>query len=274
MRRLRRARAADGGGLHAVHTAAVRVTCRGHYADDEIDAWAARLAPASHADDVARRDVIVCEDDGRLVGFAVLDPDLGELRACYVHPAAGRSGVGAALLAALECTARLRGLAALHLDASLNAVAFYARAGWRAEGPTTRTIAPGRDIACVAMTKALAPLRVVVRDETAADADAIRALHAARAAASPSLVATIDGRVAGHVAFAAITAAGRATRELIALAVTPELRECGLGSRLVEEGLARCREAGAAAVVARGCCDFLARFGFDPADDGMVAALG
>jgi putative acetyltransferase len=277
MHRMRRAERADAAAMHAVHAAAVRTGCRGHYRDEDVEAWATRATAAGWDDDVARRDVAVAEDGRRVLGFGVLDPDLAELRALYVHPDAARLGVGAALLATLECVARLRGLRALRLDATLNAVSFYARAGWHAEGPSTRTIAPARDVACVAMTRSLGPLRVVLREEAAADAGSVRALHDAGGGA-PSVVATIDARVVGHVAFRPAAAPGPPGAVLVlgALAVVPELRACGIGSRLVEEGLARCRESGAHAVVAPRS-EFLLRFGFAAGatheDGAMVATL-
>src|SRR5689334_10139081 len=99
MRRMRRAKPEDDAALRAVHAAAVRSACRGHYADDEVEAWAARAVAAGWEDDVARRDVVVAEEGTRVVGFGVLDPDLAELRALYVRPDAARGGTGAALLA-------------------------------------------------------------------------------------------------------------------------------------------------------------------------------
>ncbi len=283
MLRIRRARPDDGPGIHDAHAAAILGTCRSHYAAEEVAVWAARLTPASYAEDVVQRDVFVAEDGARIVGFGVLDANDRSVRAVYVHPDAGRRGVGRALLGVLETTARLRSPGRVHLDSSLNAVPFYLAAGWSREGATTHALAPGRDIACVVMTKALAALAVVVRQETPADADAIRAVNEAAfgrdgesllvdrlrgvGALALSLVAVLDGAVAGHLALSPVTIDGArgAPLGLGPMAVLPAYQCSGIGSRLVEEGLARARERGHDAVVVLGHRDFYPRFGFVPA---------
>jgi putative acetyltransferase len=84
---------------------------------------------------------------------------------------------------------------------------------------------------------------------------------------SLSLVATLDERVVGHVAFSPVGVAG-ATTAIVGLgpvAVRPELQRCAVGARLIEEGLARTRERGAGASVVLGAPGYYARFGFAPA---------
>jgi putative acetyltransferase len=280
MVRIRRARVADRPGILVAHTGAIRVTCRTHYAADEIEAWAGRLTAASYDDPIARRDVLVAEADGRVLGFGELDVEAAEVRAVYVHPDAGRRGVGRLLLSALETIARLRGIAELHLDASLNAIDFYASAGWRRIGDGRRTFPGGRDIACVLMSKALQAVRVALRPETAADAEAIDAVvraafeRAGEAAIVErlrrdgalvlSLVACVDGVVVGHVALSPVVIAGAAGRALGLgpLAVVPALQRCAIGARLVEEALASARASGAGAVVVLGDPAYYTRFGF------------
>jgi len=126
---------------------------------------------------------------------------------------------------------------------------------------------------------------VVIRDETAADARAItevtvaafrtlaisqhteqfviEALRAAQALAL-SLVAEVDGRVAGHVAFSPVTMSDGTTQwyGLGPVSVLPQHQRQGIGEALIREGLARLR-----ARQARGCClvgypDYYRRFGF------------
>jgi len=280
---VRRARAEDGHGIHVAHTAAIRETCRTHYEPAEIEVWAARTTPRNYDDDMAARDVVVGELDGRIVGFGVLDVHDAEVRAVYVHPAAGRRGVGRRLLDALEALARLRGLSRVCLDSSLNAVPFYAAAGWRREHDTTHTIAEGLAIPCVHMTKRLTALALVVREESPDDAAGVAAVVRAAFARDDeallverlrqagalafSLVAILDGAVVGHVAFSTVDVDGAAGRVLglAPLAVTPLYQGCGIGARLVEEGLARARERGVAAAVVLGHGGYYRRFGFDAA---------
>jgi putative acetyltransferase len=283
MPRVRRARAGDGPGILTAHTAAIRVTCRSHYDDDQIEAWAGRLSATSYDDDLAGRETLVAEEHGRVLGFGVLDVAAAEVRAVYVDPDAGRRGVGRRLLDALETIARLRGLREARLDASLNAVEFYANAGWRRTGDGRRTFPGGRDIPCVTMTKTLPALRLDVRDETAADVAAIDAVERAAfergdeaalvtqlrrdGALVLSLVACLDGVVVGHAALSPVVIDGAIvpTVGLGPLAVDPPLQRCAIGARLVEEALARARAHGVGAVVVLGHPDYYPRFGFVPA---------
>ena len=125
----------------------------------------------------------------------------------------------------------------------------------------------------------------VIRDETPADGVAIHDLTVAafrtleisshteqfivaalRAAGALtlSLVAVVDGRVVGHIAFSPVTLAdGRGGwYGLGPVSVLPALQRQGIGSALITEGLARLKALGA-----RGCClvghpGYYPRFGF------------
>ncbi len=79
-----------------------------------------------------------------------------ELRAVYVHPSAGRRGVGARILQKLEKLTTERGVEHLALDASLNAEAFYTRHGYEAGERTTHEFHSGASVSCIKMTKQLA----------------------------------------------------------------------------------------------------------------------
>lgn len=125
----------------------------------------------------------------------------------------------------------------------------------------------------------------LLRHEAPADIDAIRALteeafrsapHAdgtehlivdrlrAAGALALSLVAEIDGAVAGHVAFSPVTVSdGRAGwYGLGPIAVSPAHRGRGIGSALVRAGLAHLRARGAAGCVLLGDPAWYGRFGF------------
>jgi len=127
--------------------------------------------------------------------------------------------------------------------------------------------------------------KVVIRNETGADASSITevtvaafktleishhteqfivaALRAAGALAV-SLVAELDGRVVGHIAFSPVTLSD-GTRDWYGLgpvSVLPEFQRQGIGQALVKEGLSRLKT-----MQARGCClvghpDYYRQFGF------------
>jgi len=91
----------------------------------------------------------------------------------------------------------------------------------------------------------------------------VETLRAANAL-SVSLVAEIDGRVLGHIAFSPLTISD-GTQNWFGLgpvSVLPELQRQGIGKALIQEGLSRLKEMNAS-----GCClvghpDYYRKFGF------------
>jgi len=155
--RIRRAVPADAAAIWAIHTRAIREVASAHYDPGTVDAWSGRTSPASFAASIATHVLVVAEDDdGRLAGFAELDPHAGIVRACYVDPDFVRQGVGRALMGAIEDAARAHGRSALLLDASLNAAAFYESLGWRAEARARHALGGGESFECLVMTKKIA----------------------------------------------------------------------------------------------------------------------
>ncbi len=84
-----------------------------------------------------------------------------------------------------------------------------------------------------------------------------------------SLVAERRGEIAGHIAFSPVRVEpgtrGLRGAGLGPMAVVPDLLNQGIGSLLVREGLARCRELGVDYVVVLGHPHYYPRFGFAPA---------
>ncbi len=126
---------------------------------------------------------------------------------------------------------------------------------------------------------------IVIRDETAADVDAITevtlaafmtleisnhteqfiitALRAANAL-TVSIVAELDGRVIGHIAFSPVTLSDGTPNwyGLGPVSVLPAFQRQGIGKALIREGLSRLK-----AMKARGCClvghpDYYGKLGF------------
>jgi putative acetyltransferase len=101
-----------------------------------------------------------------------------------------------------------------------------------------------------------------------AEANAIDALRD-RGAATLSLVAVIDDRVVGHLFFTPIeiVAPDRSWPGLglAPLAVLPEYQRRGIGSALMEAGLAECRRLGCKLIIVLGHRTYYPRFGFERA---------
>ena len=87
----------------------------------------------------------------------MLNQSSAEVEAVYVSPLAGRRGIGLELLRKLEERANTLGLKILRLNASLNAVQFYEKAGFVAQERSKYRLLTGVEIACVPMVKMLSP---------------------------------------------------------------------------------------------------------------------
>lgn len=80
-----------------------------------------------------------------------------------------------------------------------------------------------------------------------------------------SLVAKIDGALVGHVALSPVFSEANQNHLgyiLAPLAVSPDYQNCGVGSKLVECGIARISKKGRQAVFVYGDPDYYGRFGF------------
>lgn len=99
----------------------------------------------------------------------------------------------------------------------------------------------------------------IIRDLRAADALAV------------SLVAQIDGKVAGHIAFSPITVTdgSRAWYGMGPVSVLPAFQRRGIGKALVIEGLNRLKSMGANGCALVGDPGFYGRFGFSN-DPGLI----
>lgn len=123
-----------------------------------------------------------------------------------------------------------------------------------------------------------------IRDETAADHAAVRALnlaafdgageadlvHRLRRRASPlvSLVAERRGDIVGHILFSPVELDGHPglrAMGLAPMAVHPDWQRRGIGKELVRNGIGWCASLGFEAVFVLGHPEYYPRFGFRPA---------
>ena len=103
--------------------------------------------------------------------------------------------------------------------------------------------------------------------ETSAEADLVEALRG-KLDNLISLVADVDGKVAGHILFSPVSVMGHPDLKAMGLgpvAVAPDHQRNGIGSALVREGLKRCKSLGYQVVVVVGHANYYPRFGFVPA---------
>ncbi|MBL8102071.1 MAG: N-acetyltransferase [Anaerolineales bacterium] len=83
-------------------------------------------------------------------------------------------------------------------------------------------------------------------------------------ALSLSLIAEVNGKIVGHVAFSQVTINGKnlSWYGLGPISVLPELQKQGIGSKLINEGLSAIRTIGAQGCVLEGSPVYYQRFGF------------
>ncbi|MDZ8079330.1 MAG: GNAT family N-acetyltransferase [Nostoc sp. DcaGUA01] len=150
----------DAESVLKVHRAAIHGTASLCYPKEIIQDWASPITPSkikAFADNtvIGEETRIVAEINGQIVGFGAIVVSNSELRAVYVSPSFGRSGVGTAILQELEHLARERGLSELHLNASLNAEPFYQVNGYINQGFEEHILRSGRKMPSVRMRKKL-----------------------------------------------------------------------------------------------------------------------
>jgi N-acetylglutamate synthase-like GNAT family acetyltransferase len=139
----------------SVHVDAVTGIRTELYTTEEIQAWATPKKPESYEESIRSKEFFVAEENRVIVGFGILNQSTTEVEAVYVSPKAGRRGIGLSLLQKLEERARALGLKELRLNASLNAVPFYKRAGYVGQAESKYRLSTGLEIACVPMLKAI-----------------------------------------------------------------------------------------------------------------------
>jgi N-acetylglutamate synthase-like GNAT family acetyltransferase len=129
--RVRRARFEDVPDLLRLIEGAIDRGCRGHYSAVQRRAVFLGYAQSLFFDVMLPFDTVVAEAAGLIVGTAQMDLREGRLRALFVDGGAQGRGYGLRLLRWAVDLARARGLARLHGAMSLNAVPFYAAAGFQ-----------------------------------------------------------------------------------------------------------------------------------------------
>jgi putative acetyltransferase len=108
--------------------------------------------------------------------------------------------------------------------------------------------------------------RAFGQDQEANIVDALRA----NGAALPSLVAAADDQVVGHIISSPLSIGGVSGAALGPMAVLPECQRQGIGSKLVETGNRKLKDAGLPFILVVGHADYYPRFGFKPARDHGV----
>ena len=105
--------------------------------------------------------------------------------------------------------------------------------------------------------------RAFGQDQEGNIVDALRS----NGAALLSLVATVDKKIVGHIMYSPITVGDVTGAALGPMAVVPEHQGQGIGSKLVEAGNQKLKDAGYPFIIVLGHTNYYPRFGFTPARD-------
>lgn len=145
---IRTAAVDDAQGIAIVHVASWQTAYRGLMPNEVLDALSVEQRADGWRQIISDADApgrtIVADRDGQIVGWASFGPgrdegahERGELWGLYAHPSAFSSGVGHALLSAVEVALRADGYTSAYLwvlDGNDRAARFYERHGWTEDG--------------------------------------------------------------------------------------------------------------------------------------------
>jgi N-acetylglutamate synthase-like GNAT family acetyltransferase len=131
---------ADAPAAVSVLRESITLLCKADHQGDAgtLEQWLRNKTPEHFRSWCADADtrLVVSELAGAIAGVAALHRS-GEIRLCYVSPNCARSGVGLALIGALEDHARAWNIKCLSLHSSLTARHFYERCGYVSAGDST-----------------------------------------------------------------------------------------------------------------------------------------
>lgn len=133
---------ADTMALRDLYAQSIEELTADDYTEDQRLAWIAKAEDAeAFADRLEATLTLLVQVDGEYLGFASLK-DNTVLDMLYVHPYAAGTGVGTALVDALERLAKARGSKEIVVDASDTAQPFFADRGYM---PGQRNLLPIED---------------------------------------------------------------------------------------------------------------------------------
>lgn len=157
---IRAAEPSDAEAIIHVHHAAVHQTAFGFYPVEILEVWSAspgerRYEWMRNLISKGEETVVVGQVESCVLGFGIFFREMEELRALYVHPDAGRRGIGKQILLVLETQAAAYGISRIQLNASLNAEPFYRANGYASLSPGKFRLSAGVEMDCVKMEKRL-----------------------------------------------------------------------------------------------------------------------
>jgi len=126
---LRPARQGDGQALFDLTWVSAKGLANNHYSAEVIANWMGDRTPAYYEDLITNGRMVVADQGGVIVGFVDAEP--GEVTRLFVLPTVSGSGLGTRLLQVGIEQARRGHEGPIRLEATLNAVGFYEKHGFK-----------------------------------------------------------------------------------------------------------------------------------------------
>lgn len=146
----------DGRGLLSVHTRAIEIVSVKDYGPDVARSWAHGLTPEGYARSMAGGERFeVAVNDGAIIGFCGIKP--GVICGLFVDPDHMRRGVATQLLSHALNWMSAQQCERVEIEATLTAIPFYQRHGFRALARKNKPTRGGLDMALVDMDRPLRP---------------------------------------------------------------------------------------------------------------------
>jgi putative acetyltransferase len=137
----------DHADVRHLHARAMRSQSGDALSDAEVAAFLALVGSPAYSDGLLAEEVFGAFVDGQLVGTAAwhVNGDDGEsarVSSVFVHPMFARLGIGGRLLAEVEERAHRSGFDRLGTSATINAVGFFERYGYREASRGVKAFGP------------------------------------------------------------------------------------------------------------------------------------
>ena len=129
--------------------------CRDHYTAPQRHAVYLTYASHLFVDVSSDMETWLLASERLPVAVAQVDPTRGRLRALFIAPDWQGQGVGRLMLAGMERVARKHGISELHGSMAMNAIGFYAHAGFATVGSPELTPMFGVGVRVQVMRKKL-----------------------------------------------------------------------------------------------------------------------
>lgn len=138
---VRQATLEDAAAIGRIYYDTIHFVNPRDYSARQIEAWSPPGCEqaAGWERKQGNRLTVVCESDGRVIGFGELEPN-GHIDCFYVHHETQRQGVGRRILAEIEAIATTRGDSRLFVEASITAWPFFTALGYATLCQQTVTI--------------------------------------------------------------------------------------------------------------------------------------